>query len=172
LSEESPPKNQAPVGEELEREKSLEHEETTPRDDGVEIVDPSDSEVLEAAIIAAQFSGPLPPPEILRAYDDVVEGGANRIFDQWERETLHRQSLEQKVLDAYVSGFSRAQWMAFVVILVIGVGGLVIVALGHPLVGFAGFFLALAAVAASFFRERTQRDASADLLSEDEEDSG
>ncbi len=122
-----------------------------------EIVDPSDSEVLEAAIFAAQFSGPLPPPEILRAYDNVIEGGASRIFDQWEAETQHRHGLQDRVADAYIAGMARAQWMAFGVIMVIGVGGLVIVALGHPLVGFAGFFLALAAVAASFYQRGDQR---------------
>lgn len=127
-----------------------------------QVVDPSDSEVLEAAIIAAQFSGPLPPPEILRAYDDVVEGGAGRIFDQWERETKHRQSLETKALNAYVAGITRAQWMAFIVIFSIGIGGLVIVALGHALAGFAGFFLALAAAAATFFRNRGEDSAPLD----------
>jgi uncharacterized membrane protein len=132
-------------------------------DEKAEVVDPSESEVLEAAIIAAQFSGPLPPPEILQAYDEVVEGGANRIIDQWERETKHRHSLERKALDAYVAGMTRAQWMAFIVIFSIGVGGLVIVALGHALVGVAGFLLALAAAAATFFRGR-------DAESETEED--
>ena len=127
-----------------------------------QVVDPSDSEVLEAAIIAAQFSGPLPPPEILQAYDEVVDGGATRIVDQWERETKHRHALESKALDAYVAGMTRAQWMAFVVILAIGIGGLVIVALGHALAGFAGFFLALAAAAATFFRDRDGDTAEGD----------
>lgn len=112
----------------------------------------SDFGVLEAAIIAGQFSGPLPPPGILKAYDEILEGGADRIFEQWERETAHRHALEERAVDAYFAGLTRAQWMAFIVILVIGVGGLVIVALGHPLVGLAGFFLALATVVASFFR--------------------
>ena len=58
--------------------------------------------------------------------------------------------------DAYISGMTRAQWMAFAVILVIGAGGLIVVALGHAIVGFAAFFLALAALAASFFRNRGQ----------------
>jgi uncharacterized membrane protein len=113
----------------------------------------------------------LPPPEILQAYDEVVEGGATRIFDQWERETEHRQSLERRAVDAYLAGFTRAQWMAFIVILTIGVGGLIIVALGHALVGFAGFFLALAAVAASFFREKGSRRAAFARESGDDQDS-
>jgi len=128
-------------------------------DEGIELVEPElDAEQEEAvaldAIIAAQFSGPLPPPDILRAYDEVVERGAERIVSQWERETKHRHSLESRQLDAFISGRTRAQWMAFAVIFTLGVGGLCLVALGHSLLGVAGFLTALAAVAASFFRGR------------------
>lgn len=120
-------------------------------------IDPAEAEALEAIVVAAaQFSGPLPPPDILRAYGEVVDGGAERIVSQWERETKHRQDLESRMANAYISGMTRAQWMAFVVILVIGAGGLIIVALGHAIAGFAAFFLALAALAASFFRNRGQ----------------
>lgn len=120
-------------------------------------IDPAEAEALEAIVVAAaQFSGPLPPPDILRAYGEVVNGGADRIVSQWERETQHRHDLENRMADAYISGMTRAQWMAFAVILVIGAGGLIVVALGHAIVGFAAFFLALAALAASFFRNRGQ----------------
>lgn len=122
-----------------------------------EEIDPSEAEALEAIVVAAaRFSGPLPPPDILRAYGDVVDGGAERIVSQWERETQHRHDLENRMANAYISGMTRAQWMAFIVILVIGAGGLIIVALGHAVAGFAAFFLALAALAASFFRNRGQ----------------
>jgi uncharacterized membrane protein len=120
-------------------------------------IDPAEAEALEAIVVAAaQFSGPLPPPDILRAYGEVVDGGADRIVSQWERETQHRHDLEDRMADAYIAGMTRAQWMAFAVILVIGAGGLVVVALGHAVAGFAAFFLALAALAASFFRNRGQ----------------
>jgi uncharacterized membrane protein len=122
-----------------------------------EEIDPAEAEALEAIVVAAaQFSGPLPPPDILRAYGDVVDGGAERIVKQWERETQHRHDLESLMATAYIAGMTRAQWMAFIVILVIGIGGLVIVALGHAVVGFAAFFFALATLAASFFRNRGQ----------------
>jgi len=116
-----------------------------------EVVGPSDADALGAAIVAARFSGPLPPPDILRAYGEVVDNGAERIFGMWEGETRHRQGLENRTQDAFISGTTRAQWMAFTVISIIGVGGLVLVALGQELVGLAGFFLALASVGASFF---------------------
>jgi uncharacterized membrane protein len=50
--------------------------------------------------IAAQinmYSGALPPPSILREYDQVVPGAAERLLRQAESQTRHRQNLEQTV---------------------------------------------------------------------------
>jgi len=44
------------------------------------------------------FSGPLPPPQALREYDQIVPGLATRIVAQAERQTEHRISLEAKVV--------------------------------------------------------------------------
>lgn len=40
------------------------------------------------------FSGPLPPPEVIRGYDQILPGGAERIFSMAEREQLFRDQLE------------------------------------------------------------------------------
>lgn len=44
------------------------------------------------------FSGPLPPPEALREYNDVVPGGAERILRMAEDQSAHRRQLESSVL--------------------------------------------------------------------------
>lgn len=41
------------------------------------------------------FSGPLPPPEVLKGYDLVVPGAALRIIQHAEREILHRHEMDQ-----------------------------------------------------------------------------
>lgn len=51
------------------------------------------------------FSGPIPPPEILEAYERVVEGSANRILTMAEEQSKHRKKLEEIV----VHGGSRNQ---------------------------------------------------------------
>jgi uncharacterized membrane protein len=52
--------------------------------------------------IAAQihlYSGALPPPKILREYDQIVPGAAERLLRQAESQTRHRQQLETTVTD-------------------------------------------------------------------------
>lgn len=39
-------------------------------------------------------SGPLPDPETLARYDQIVEGGAERIFARMEKQSDHRMALE------------------------------------------------------------------------------
>ncbi|HEY4500407.1 MAG TPA: DUF2335 domain-containing protein [Candidatus Paceibacterota bacterium] len=53
------------------------------------------------------FSGPLPPPEILKKYNDIVPGAAERIIKMAEDQSTHRKELEKKVID---SDISRSKW--------------------------------------------------------------
>lgn len=75
--------------------------------------------------LSSTFSGPLPPPEILIRYNDAVPDGAERIIALAERQAAHRMALESRVVDADIK---RSYW---------GLG--------------AGFLIALAGLAASFF---------------------
>jgi uncharacterized membrane protein len=50
---------------------------------------------LEIKQVQQHWSGPLPDPETLAAFDQVVPGGAARIFDQFEKEADHRRALEK-----------------------------------------------------------------------------
>jgi uncharacterized membrane protein len=47
-----------------------------------------------AAFSASSHSGPLPPAEQIRAYEDVLPGSADRLFSMAERQQAHRQELE------------------------------------------------------------------------------
>ena len=55
-------------------------------------------------IQAAQttFTGPMPPPDLLRQYDAVVLGAAERILVMAEKEARHRQSNESQALAANI----------------------------------------------------------------------
>ena len=46
-------------------------------------------------IVSAHWSGPLPPPNELAAFDQIVPGGAERIFKQFEEEGDHRREMEK-----------------------------------------------------------------------------
>ncbi len=49
-----------------------------------------------------QFSGPLPPPDILRKYDEILVGAAERILVMAENQSKHRQKMESKVIGSDV----------------------------------------------------------------------
>jgi uncharacterized membrane protein len=52
----------------------------------------------EVEIFMAQYSGPLPPPNILKDYNEVVSNGAERIMVMAEEQSKHRRALETKAL--------------------------------------------------------------------------
>ncbi len=58
-----------------------------------------------AAIVHAQmeFSGPLPPPQVLGQYDEILPGAAERILRMAEKQQDHRIGADQ-------SGIRRANW--------------------------------------------------------------
>jgi uncharacterized membrane protein len=53
---------------------------------------------LHQAEVSVEFSGPLPPPQALKAYDMVVPGAAERIISMAERQQAHRHGLEKIVI--------------------------------------------------------------------------
>ena len=44
--------------------------------------------------VTEQFSGPLPPPDVLERYNQVVPDAANRIIAMAEQETGHRRNIQ------------------------------------------------------------------------------
>lgn len=53
-----------------------------------------------AKLAGSSFSGPIPPPEIIRGYDEVVPGAAERIISMAERQSEHRQKMEEIMIRA------------------------------------------------------------------------
>lgn len=40
--------------------------------------------------VMSEFSGPLPPPSIMKGYEDIVPGSADRILSMAENQAKHR----------------------------------------------------------------------------------
>jgi uncharacterized membrane protein len=96
------------------------------------------------------FSGPLPSPDILRRYDQVVTGGATRIFDMAEREQAHRMDMDRQ----NAAAANRGQLFGFIVA-VLGIGGgIVLVGIGKPVSGMSVFALCLASLLGAFIWDR------------------
>lgn len=78
-------------------------------DDDDESIDPSSIEQQVRAIVSASvsLSGPLPPPQILQGYEEVLLGSADRILAMAEQSQAHGHFMDRETLEterSYVAG--------------------------------------------------------------------
>lgn len=92
---------------------------------------------IEATQSISVSSGPLPPPEVLKAYEEVLKGAAKRIFEMAERQAAHRQDLEKKVTESEIRRSYAGIAAGLVVALTCVVGGLIAICAGHDTAGAA-----------------------------------
>ncbi|MDE2188438.1 MAG: DUF2335 domain-containing protein [Patescibacteria group bacterium] len=71
------------------------------------------------------FSGPLPHPDLLKKFEEVVPGSAERIIKMAEEQSLHRKELESKVIDSNISRSKWGQILGFI----IAIAGLIVACL-------------------------------------------
>ena len=94
--------------------------------------------------------GPLPLPAILAQYEQVCSGAADRIISMAERQSAHRQQLENAVISANCDSQRRGPVFGFILAsMVIVIGGL-LVWNDKDLAGLAALLGALAAIVIPF----------------------
>lgn len=93
-------------------------------------------EQSQELIIAQQVhSGPLPHPEILRGYDSIIPGAAERILRMAETQSEHRQSIEKQVIDTQTKNSKHGVWIAAVLCLSTLIAGVVLVLMDKEIPG-------------------------------------
>lgn len=121
---------------------------------------------FEASVTS--YSGPLPPPAVLRQFEEILPGSAERIFAQFERQSEHRRSLEASVVANEITQSKRGTFAAFA----LGMTGLVIAAyfayLGHPVSGATVGGVGLASLLTAFLtgvssRRRERKDKAKEM---------
>lgn len=125
-----------------------------PRDkDDVFVRDPpyiSPQRECQVTCTAESFSGPLPPPNVLREYNSILPGLANRIVAMAEAQSSHRQRLEQVVINSDC----RRSWGGLVSGLIVALFGLAasayVISQGHDWAGVAIGGATLASMVGSF----------------------
>lgn len=80
---------------------------------------------ITAASVSTQWTGPLPPPEALDRFNQVVPNGAERIFKMAETEQAHRIAYETDALRATVVEAKRGQYLGATISLFAAAGALV-----------------------------------------------
>lgn len=85
------------------------------------------------------FAGPIPPPQVLKGYEDVLPGSADRILKMAENQQQHRIEIEKKAISSQAENSKRGQIFAFIVFILCVIVGLVFAYLDMKT--FAGVFL-------------------------------
>lgn len=103
------------------------------------------------------YLGPLPPPDILRQFDEIVPGSASRIIDQFTFQGDHRRELEKFVIQGDVK---RANWglISGVLLGTIGItGSLILIGLGKEVGGIIALLTTLSPIVLSLIYVNTRR---------------
>lgn len=81
--------------------------------------------------------GPLPAPETLAAYDNILPGAAERVIAMAERQAAHRQMLEKTVVKGGSRRANAGLVLGFLISLAFLAGSVFLIQAGHPVPGTA-----------------------------------
>jgi len=92
--------------------------ENLPAEDQLILKDLSPEKKIEVGKILLQkqiqvtqmsYSGPVPHPSLLQGYENVIEGGAERLLKMAEKQSDHRMSIEKTVVTSQMKQSERGQ---------------------------------------------------------------
>lgn len=114
---------------------------------------------LFTTFAASHYSGPLPPPNLLSEYNEIVPGSAGTIINQFVSQGEHRREIEKAVI---YSDIKRANWglvAGFVIAFVGVVGSLFVMFAGESLAvaGLIAFVSSLATIVVAFIGANRRR---------------
>lgn len=96
------------------------------------------------------FSGPLPHPDTLARYDQIVPGAANRIVTKFEAQTEHRMRIEKIVVWAGSIKEVAGVFLGFIIAVLTISGGIYTALKGQPFLGGSLSFAGLALIVGAF----------------------
>jgi len=116
---------------------------------------------------AYSFSGPLPPPEVLEKYNQVIPGLAERIITMAEQQSKHRQGLERTVVESNAFVQKIGPFLGFIVAMTAVGGGIELILKGRDGYGLAAILGALASLAGVFVYGKSKQKKELDGKAED-----
>src|SRR5262249_35575316 len=81
-------------------------------------------QLVKTATVRVTYEAPLPPPNMMQAYEEILPGSADRIIAMAERQSVHRQGMETNVVHSNSVTERRGQIFAFILGLVGLVGAI------------------------------------------------
>ena len=80
---------------------------------------------------SSSFKGPLPPPEVLQGYENILPGAFERILSMAEKQQTHRIDIEHKIVYGQINQSKWGQIIGAVLAILFGVMTFVLGYTGH-----------------------------------------
>jgi len=115
---------------------------------------------VEARVVKATmqaFSGPLPHPEILAQYNQLLPNAAERIISMAERQQEHRQGLEACVVRANTFDQRLGLVLGFIVMMFVAGSGVLCVYIGKNTAGLSALLASVGGPVAAFIYGRKKQ---------------
>lgn len=126
---------------------------------------------------SVQFTGPLPPPSILKQYNDALTNGADELLSMAKREQEHRHRIQEKLVDAQIldqqqerEERKRGQYFGLYIGLFVITAGSVTAILGQPWAGGGIGSAGVLGLVSAFLSGRIEQKKTQELESSDIED--
>lgn len=105
------------------------------RDRRVQSAPPPGGREVIATVQTSSWVAPLPRPEIMAGYEQILPGSADRILAMAEKQAEHRQGLERSKLAGDQITQARAQWLTTGLVAIIFCGSIGLIAYGKDIAG-------------------------------------
>jgi len=115
-------------------------------------------DIINDMACACLWQGPLPPPGLLKSYNEIIPNGAERILTEMQRQAKHRMELESRVIPEQQRQSRRGQVYGLVVALSFLVASFILIAMGFGLFGTIMGSVDLVALVTVFVIGRQQID--------------
>jgi uncharacterized membrane protein len=112
---------------------------------------------MRAAVEISRYSGPLPPPEDLAKYEQILSGSADRIIRMAEQQATHRQHLEAVAIGSNATTQKWGLACAFIIAMSAICGGIWLSLRGMSGAGLTAIIGALAALVGVFVYGKSEQ---------------
>lgn len=124
---------------------------------GAPIPAPPTHQLQDLALQVSKFQGPLPPPEVLEAYNRAIPGLGQKLCELYEKQVHHRHRIEEKMLAIQDRESSLGQWLGFTIAVLALLSATLLGYLGRDVSSIGIFLAAIASLVASLYKGRSPK---------------
>lgn len=122
----------------------------------------------EGRIVRSYYEGPIPTPELLKGFEEILPGAADRILSMTEKEGEHRRSIQRRGHAAYILNERIGMFFAFLICSIAIAAGTFCIIKGAPAAGAILPAIPLATIVIAFIHGRAGGNKPQSKKSEEE----